>query len=170
MEGTHFFERTESASPDSLLAIEEWFCPSTRMPLIRIFSLCLLVVAPCFAQEYAEPKYDIPSAIAKLPERSDFYGNWLRADGVYRLKVEPVADDAEGVVAKYFNPNPINVESAAFDAEANEPSLTVVLRDEGYPGSTYRLVYIAEAQVLAGTYARPGSEPSEVYFIKQEAE
>jgi hypothetical protein len=63
--------------------------------------LSLIGVLPCFGQEAPEPKFDIPSTIAKRPERSDFAGDWLRADGTYRLQVS----DADGTVAvHYFNP------------------------------------------------------------------
>ena len=113
-----------------------------------------------------EPKYDISPSIAKLPEQSDFFGTWLRGDGTYSIEV--VAGETEGsVVVRYFNPDSINVESATFDIVEDQPRLEFTLRDEGYPGSAYRLVFLAERRVLVGTYARPGSEPSQVYFINQ---
>jgi hypothetical protein len=131
------------------------------------FALFCLMVGSTFAQEQGlEPKYDIPSTIAKLPEQSDFFGTWLRSDGTYRLEIEPGATPGS-VVARYFNPGSINVESAAFDEVDGMPRLEFVLRDEGYPGSAYRLIFLAERQLLVGTYARPGSEPAQVYFVKQ---
>ena len=113
-----------------------------------------------------QPKYDISSAIAKLPEQRDFFGTWLRSDGTYRVEIE--AGEAPGtVVARYFNPNAIHVESAVFDAVEGQPRLEFVLRDEGYPGCAYRLIYLAERRVLVGTYLRPGGEPAEVFFVNQ---
>lgn len=61
------------------------------------------------------------------------------------------------------------MESASFDAATGEPILTVVLRDEGYPGSTYNLVYMAGSGILYGNYSRPDSEPSVVYFVRDSA-
>ncbi|MGB0416628.1 MAG: hypothetical protein ACPGKS_07250 [Coraliomargarita sp.] len=134
-------------------------------------TLILLLVSGAlswlFAQDGLEPPFDIPPAIAKLAQRSDFQGSWLRGDGGYRMAIEVNPDFPGGAQASYFNPDSIHVESAAFDPEAEAPLLVIVLRDEGYPGSTYELRYLAERGVLVGTYARPGSGPSEVYFVKQ---
>jgi hypothetical protein len=104
-----------------------------------------------------------------LAEQSDFVGTWLRADGTYRLQIEAGAV-AGSVVVRYFNPEPINVERATFDEIEGQPRLEFVLRDEGYPGSAYRLIFLAERRVLVGTYARPDSEPAEVYFVKEDAQ
>ena len=137
---------------------------------MRIFLMVALLgvfAAAVQAQESGiQPKYDISSAIAKLPEQRDFFGTWLRSDGTYRVEIE--AGEALGtVVARYFNPNAIHVESAVFDAVEGQPRLEFVLRDEGYPGSAYRLIYLAERRVLVGTYLRPGGEPAEVFFVNQ---
>ena len=105
-----------------------------------------------------------------MPEQSDFFGNWLRGDGGYRVEIEASAESPSGVVARYFNPNPIHVELAVFEDEGGLPTLTIVLRDEGYPGSTYRLNFLAERRALIGSYARPGGAPSEVYFLKRDKE
>lgn len=113
-----------------------------------------------------EPKYDISPSIAKVPAQFDFLGSWIRGDGGYRIEVS--AGETEGsVVVQYFNPESINVESAHFDRVEDEPRLTFVLRDEGYPGSAYQLSFFPERRVLVGTYARPGTEPSQVYFVNQ---
>jgi len=111
---------------------------------------------------------DIPSALAKQPERSDFEGNWLRADGTYRFEIE-VADSGEAT-ARYFNPSPINVESATFEETNGQPKLTVVLRDRGYPGSTYRLAFVPEHGILAGTYKRPRAQAARVHFLPKPKE
>jgi hypothetical protein len=122
---------------------------------------------PALAQEALEPKYDISPSITKLPQQSDFFGVWLRSDGTYRVEIEPGAA-AGSVVARYFNPDPINVETASFDAVEGQPLLEFILRDEGYPGSAYRLIFLPERRILVGTYARPESEPAQVYFVKQD--
>jgi len=136
------------------------------MNLSRICLLALVCAGPCVGQEGLMPPYEIAPTIAKLPEVSDFEGKWLRSDGTYELNVENVTGE---LTVQYHNPRPINVESASFDAATGEPILTVVLRDEGYPGSTYNLVYMAERGILYGNYSRPGSEPSVVYFVRDSA-
>jgi len=133
------------------------------MPCRFPWFLLLLLAGAVSAQSGLQPPFEIPSSIAKLPERSDFEGNWLRADGTYRMQIER-SPEGEWEAA-YFNPQPIHVESVGFDSEAEEPLLVVVLRDEGYPGSTYRLRYLPERGVLLGTYRRPGSAQAEVYFV-----
>ncbi|ADE54792.1 hypothetical protein [Coraliomargarita akajimensis] len=126
--------------------------------------LLLFAVTGLRAQEGLQPPYEIPSTIAKLPEQSDFLGDWLRGDGTYRLTIELVEGS---LVVKYFNPKSIQVESAEFAVESELPFLRVVLRDEGYPGSTYELGFLAERGILVGRYSRPGGQPSDVYFVKQ---
>lgn len=128
-----------------------------------------LLAGTAVAQDGLQPKYDIPPTIAKLPEQADFFGTWLRGDGTYSVEIA-AGVEAGSVVARYFNPAPIHVESAAFDEVEGQPRLEFVLRDEGYPGSAYRLIFLAERQVLVGTYARPDAEPSQVYFVKQAKE
>ena len=125
--------------------------------------MALFCAGVCWGQDALQPPFEIAATIAKLPEVSDFEGEWLRADGTYQLTLK---DTSGAVSAAYFNPKPMNVESASFDATSGQPVLTVVLRDEGYPGSTYQLVYMAERGILFGNYARPGSQPSEVYFVR----
>lgn len=138
------------------------------MRILFIGALLSLFVGALQAQEASlQPKYDISPYIAKLPEQSDFFGTWLRSDGTYRVEIE--AGEAAGtVVARYFNPNPINVETSVFDEIEGQPRLEFVLRDEGYPGSAYRLIFLAERRVLVGTYLRPGGEPAEVFFVNKD--
>ena len=137
------------------------------MRFVSFFTiLCLSGILAVAQEAPIEPKYELSPAIAKLPECSDFYGTWLRSDGTYRVEIEPGAGAGE-VVARYFNPDPINVEGASFDQIDGQPRIEFVLRDEGYPGSIYQLVFFAERRVLVGSYARPGAEPAQVYFVKQ---
>lgn len=137
------------------------------MRILLIGALLSVLVGAVQAQDGLQPKYDISPSIAKLPEQADFFGTWLRSDGTYRVEIE--AGEGTGtVVARYFNPNPINVGSSLFDEIEGQPRLEFVLRDEGYPGSAYRLIYLAERRVLVGTYMRPGGEPAEVFFVRED--
>ena len=137
------------------------------MRIFLIGALLSVLVGAMQAQEGLQPKYDISPSIAKLPEQSDFFGTWLRSDGTYKIEIE-AGKPAGTVVARYFNPDPINVETSIFDEVEGQPRLEFVLRDEGYPGSAYRLIYLAERRVLVGTYARPDAEPSQVYFVRED--
>lgn len=136
------------------------------MRFLLLGALFALLVSSVQAQQSAEPKYDISPNIAKIPEQSDFMGTWLRSDGGYRIEVAAGADDGS-VVVQYFNPDPINVESATFEVVDGQLFLKFVLRDAGYPGSSYELIFLSERRVLLGTYARPGAEPAQVYFLNQ---
>lgn len=74
---------------------------------------------------------------------------------------------AEDIIrAEYFNPEPIHVESVNTEAIEESIGLTIVLRDAGYDGSTYRLQYMPQYRILVGTYTIPGQQPPEVYFTK----
>jgi hypothetical protein len=137
------------------------------MRIFLIGALLSVLVGAMQAQEGLQPKYDISASIAKLPEQTDFFGTWLRSDGTYKIEIE-AGKPAGTVVARYFNPDSINVETSIFDEVEGQPRLEFVLRDEGYPGSAYRLIYLAERRVLVGTYARPDAEPSQVYFVREE--
>lgn len=140
---------------------------TTAMRIFLIVALLSVFVGAVQAQDGGlQPKYDISPSIAKLPEQADFFGTWLRSDGTYRVEVE-AGEQAGAVVVRYFNPEPINVESAAFDVVEGQPRLEFFLRDEGYPGSAYRLIFFAERRLLVGTYLRPGGEPSQVFFVNQ---
>lgn len=128
-----------------------------------VSALCgiLFLIASASAQE--GPKQQVPPLIAKVPEKSDFFGEWLRQDGTYKLTIEKNKDGK--VIAKYFNPDPINVESAIFRDSENGLFLEIVLRDEGYPGSNYHLFYNSSYRILAGRYLMAQSgQQHEVYF------
>lgn len=137
------------------------------MRILLIGALLSMLVGAVQAQDGLQPKYDISPSIAKLPEQADFFGTWLRSDGTYKVEIE-VGEGTGTVVTRYFNPNPINVESSLFDEIEGQPRLEFVLRDEGYPGSAYRLIFLAERRVLVGTYMRAGGEPAEVFFVRED--
>ena len=152
---------------NSPLAISPAWGMTIGMRFFLIGALLSVSFGALHAQQGLQPKYDISPSIAKLPEQSDFFATWLRSDGTYKVEIE--AGEGPGtVVARYFNPDPIKVETSAFDEVEGQPRLEFVLRDEGYPGSAYRLIYLAERRVLVGTYMRPSGEPAEVFFVREE--
>jgi hypothetical protein len=91
-------------------------------------------------------------------------GRWVRPDGGYVMEIKGV--DAEGTVdLSYLNPRPINVGRAVVSNDAAQVSLTVVLRDVNYPGSTYRLTLKPDSDRLVGTYFHAGDKQTyEVFF------
>ncbi|MEM9443906.1 MAG: hypothetical protein AAGA18_01005 [Verrucomicrobiota bacterium] len=105
----------------------------------------------------------------KVADHTLLTGKWLRPDGGYILEIGEVDKDKK-TTAKYFNPGgPINVESAEISMnEIGNLSVTVVLQDRGYPGSTYTLQYLADTDRLIGSYTQPASgQVYQVYFIRQ---
>lgn len=109
----------------------------------------------------AEPTSPKPAEM-----EADLVGRWLRPDGGYVLEIKKILPQGK-VEAAYFNPNPIHVESAQITPEGETLTLKVVLRDQGYDGSTYQLVYDPERDVLAGTYFMAGTgESFQIFFVR----
>jgi len=78
-------------------------------------------------------------------------GRWLRPDGGYVIEIRQV--DANGQLdAGYFNPNPIRVVSSVAKLDGAALKVHVELNDVNYPGCTYDLTYIPEADLMVGTY------------------
>jgi hypothetical protein len=134
--------------------------------MVRLLTLGLLSASLVLPSTGQEPQQQVPPLIAKIPDKGDFFGQWLRQDGTYKLALSRAKGG--GVTAKYMNPNPINVESALFSQDDDLLVLTIVLRDEGYPGSTYRLHFDPAYRILVGDYLMPQSgQRHQVYFIRE---
>ena len=82
---------------------------------------------------------------------SPLIGKWLRADGGYVIDIRNIRSDGR-MDASYLNPRPIHVARAEASLKGGMPQVFIELRDQGYPGSTYTLLYNREDNVLAGTY------------------
>jgi hypothetical protein len=94
-------------------------------------------------------------------------GRWLRADGGYVLEIRAVSSEGR-VEATYLNPRPINVARAEAERGGDIVTLVVELRDENYPGSTYRLWYDAGRDTLEGTYFQAAQRQTyDVAFERQ---
>ncbi|MBN1105587.1 MAG: hypothetical protein JXL84_19420 [Deltaproteobacteria bacterium] len=59
--------------------------------------------------------------------------------------------------ARYYNPRPIRVARADASRVAGGIEVLIELRDEGYPGATYNLVYNEEKRALIGLYYQPAA-------------
>ena len=97
---------------------------------------------------------------------SNLVGRWIRPDGGYIIEIRNV--DSNGLMeAAYFNPRPIHVSQARLTVANKEPQVFIELRDVGYPGATYALIYHPEQDVLAGLYYQPAVGQSfEVIFVR----
>jgi hypothetical protein len=106
-----------------------------------------------------------PTAAGVAFER--LVGRWLRPDGGYVLEIRAVSPEGR-VDASYFNPGPINVARAEAGRGGDFVTLLVELRDVNYPGSTYRLSYDADRDVLEGTYYQAALQQTyDVSFERQ---
>lgn len=100
---------------------------------------------------------------------SDFrtlVGRWQRTDGGYIIEIHSIDTDGK-IMAGYFNPRPINVSQAQAAMYKNHIKVEVELRDVGYPGSTYTLVFAPEKDTLIGYYYHAVSGQSfDVLFVR----
>jgi len=94
-------------------------------------------------------------------------GRWQRTDGGYIIEIRRI--DSEGKMeAGYFNPRPINISRAQASMYKDYLKVEVELRDRGYPGSTYTLVYDSDRDTLIGYYFHAVSGQNfDVVFVRQ---
>jgi len=92
-------------------------------------------------------------------------GRWRRPDGGYVIDIRGI--DVDGKIdAGYFNPRPINVARAEASQDVDGLKVFIVLRDVGYPGATYSLIYNPSQDVLQGLYYQPtAGQTFEVVFV-----
>ena len=103
----------------------------------------------------------------KQKELAKIIGQWLRPDGGYIIEIEKIGEDGS-LDASYFNPRPINVSQAEVIIENGRIKIFIELRDVGYPGARYSLVYFSQDDTLKGLYYQPSVGQSfEVVFIRK---
>ena len=100
---------------------------------------------------------------------SDFgvlLGRWQRADGGYVIEIRHI--QADGCMeAGYFNPRPINVAQAQASVHGDKIKIKLELRDKGYPGSAYTLIYAVDRDILIGYYYHaPSRQNIDVVFLR----
>jgi len=91
------------------------------------------------------------TGIASADDFSSLMGRWQRTDGSYVIEIRSIASDGK-IEAGYFNPRPIHVEKAQASKDKEHIKVEMTLRDVGYPGSAYTLVYASEKDALLGYY------------------
>jgi hypothetical protein len=82
-------------------------------------------------------------------------GKWFRLDGGYVIEIKNVEPSGK-MEAAYFNPRPVNVSMAEAKNVDGVPEVFIELRDDGYPDSTYTLMYGDKRDELVGVYFHAG--------------
>ena len=69
--------------------------------------------------------------------------------------------------AAYYNPKSIHVSRAAASLNDGTVAVFIELKDVGYPGSTYTLVYRLQQDILSGFYFQAAvNQTFEVVFVR----
>jgi hypothetical protein len=107
-----------------------------------------------------------PARVFAADDFQPLIGRWQRTDGGYVIDIKKIAPDGK-IDAGYFNPRPINVEKAKASKRKDHIKVEITLRDVGYPGSAYTLVYVSEKDALLGYYFHAVSRQHfDVLFVR----
>ena len=127
--------------------------------------------APILESSPVEPSVDSPKPPAPdpAPTRMDVLsGRWQRPDGGYVIDIRQINEDGT-LDAEYFNPRSIRVEEARATIDGDKLTVFIKLQDQGYPGSTYTLLYDLENDILQGTYFQAAYQQNyHVFFTRME--
>ena len=93
----------------------------------------------------------VPAMVFAADDFQPLVGRWQRTDGGYIIDIRSIDTDGK-IKAAYFNPRPINVETAQASIHKEQIKVEVKLRDVGYPGSAYTLIYAPDKDTLIGYY------------------
>jgi len=108
----------------------------------------------------------VAAASAWAVDYRPLVGRWQRTDGGYVIEIRRVATDGS-MQASYFNPRPINVSRAKASVFKGHLKVELELRDTGYPGSTYTLLYDPDKGALLGFYYQALQRQNfDVVFVK----
>jgi len=108
----------------------------------------------------------VPAMVFAADDFQLLVGRWQRTDGGYVIEIRSIAPDGK-ISAGYFNPRPINVENAQASMHKKQIKVEVKLRDVGYPGSAYTLIYVPEKDALLGSYFQAVSRQYfDVLFVR----
>jgi len=116
-----------------------------------IFSSLLAVVLIVIIIYLINNSQETNRSTGKAVSKNLLVGDWVRTDAGYLVKIINVNQDRT-LDAQYFNPNPINVGKANWEENYGSLQIIIELRDVNYPGSTYKLSYLPDRDVLAGDY------------------
>ena len=136
--------------------------------LVAVFALCVLLPVTVEAQGPGAGAEKGNSATVEKanPDFDMLKGRWMRNDGGYILSVKGV-DPGGKMDAAYYNPKPINVSKAQASREGATVKVFIELRDAGYPGSTYTLIYDPKTDRLGGVYYQAAiGQRFDVIFVR----
>lgn len=104
--------------------------------------------------------------VQPLPAADRLKGRWVRPDGGYILEINGIEPDGRMDV-RYYNPNPIHVSQATVSNAGGVAKVFIELRDAGYPGATYTLLYNPRQDMLMGDYYQPAAgQTFDVVFMR----
>lgn len=118
--------------------------------ILTISSILVLVIIVLLIYLSSTPQKNEHST-KRITDINLLNGEWLRTDADYLIKIINVNQDGT-IEARYFNPKSINIESATWKENYSNLKIFIILRDVNYPGSTYRLNYLPDRDILAGEY------------------
>ena len=108
----------------------------------------------------------VPAMVFAADDFQALMGRWQRIDGGYVIEIRNIAPGGK-IEAGYFNPRPINVEQAQASKDKELIKVEMTLRDVGYPGSTYTLIYAPDKDTLIGYYYHAVSKQYfDVLFVR----
>ena len=139
-----------------------------RSCCVMVFVLCALLSAAVWAQgPVAGEVKGVSSTVDQAkPDFGLLKGRWVRTDGGYILSVKNI-DPAGNMEAAYYNPRPINVSKSQVTREGATLKAFIELRDAGYPGSNYTLIYDPKTDRLGGVYYQAAiGQRFDVIFIR----
>jgi hypothetical protein len=153
--------------PEKLQNTKKGAMKRSRLLLMLALLPMLLAVIVVPGLATGQEKGD-PAKVAEKdePDFSVLKGRWMRPDGGYILSVKDV-DPSGKMDAAYYNPRPINISKAQATHEGTTLEVFIELRDAGYPGSTYMLIYDAKTGRLGGVYYQAAiAQRFDVTFIR----
>lgn len=107
-----------------------------------------------------------PSPGTSTDDLQRLIGRWRRPDGGYVIDIRQIGSNGK-MQAAYFNPRSINIFKAQAKGQGEAINVFIELRDEGYPGATYDLVYNRQQDTLVGFYYQPtAGQRFEVVFLR----
>jgi hypothetical protein len=144
---------------------------SSRWPIYLLITVVLVVLGYFVIREWPtdQNQTQLGSSVSggdPGPAIQLLKGSWRRPDGGYILEIRDIKPDGQ-IEAAYFNPRPIHVAIAKMSQSGPATKVFVELRDTGYPGSAYNLVYDPGSDQLKGIYSQAAlHEDFDVFFVR----
>jgi hypothetical protein len=130
---------------------------------LLILGIAILFLVSC----EVEPEKSAAPFAEETANAQRLIGQWVRPDGGYVLEISRVRSNGR-LDATYHNPRPINVETAELRQDGEKIGVFIELRDTGYPGSYYELIYSEKDDLLVGNYFQAAQQTTyEVVFVRR---